>query len=81
MITQVLAIIISVLHNEFDMDCKESFKYNEYNICIIHYYIATLLVLFVCPYIILKIFYNILNDNNYTALFYLTLFITIAILI
>jgi len=81
MITQVLAIIISIIHNEFDIDCKERFKYSEYNICIIHYYIATILVLFVCPYIVLKIFYNTVHDNHYTALFYLALFLTLILTI
>ena len=78
MISQVIATFINTINTSFEDDCKKTVKHNDYNFCMLNYYILTLLVLFISPYFLIKAFYNTAKDNFYTALFYIFLFTTLG---
>jgi hypothetical protein len=79
MISSFVSVVINTMHDLFKEDCKQTVNYNDYNICILNYYITSVIVFFICPYIVTKVFYNTLKDRLYTALFYLFLFITLVL--
>jgi hypothetical protein len=81
MISVIISVFIGVMHELFKDDCKQTVKYNEYNICLINYYVTCIIVFFICPYIVTKIFYNTANDRLYRAFFYLFLFITLILFV
>ena len=66
------------MHDIFEIQCKEVSQYNQYNICIINNYVTCFFVLFILPYIYIKMNYNISNDRLYRASVYLFIFIIIS---
>ena len=81
MISIFLSVLINTIHDLFKDDCKQTVNYNDYNICMLNLYIKFIIAFFICPYIIVKVFYNMATDRLYTALIYLFLFIIIVLLL
>jgi len=81
MISVFLSVVISTIHDLFKDDCKQTVNYNEYNICMLNFYITFIIAFFICPYIVVKVIYNTAKDRLYRALFYLFLFITLILLL
>ena len=81
MISVFISVFIGIMHEFFKNDCKETVKHSEYDICLINYYVSIIILFFICPYIVTKIFYNAENDRMYRAFFYLFLFITLILFV
>jgi len=81
MLSVIISVIIGTMHDFFTNDCKETAQYNEYNVCLINYYVTFIIVFFICPYIVMKVFYNTACERFYRAFFYLFLFITLILFV
>ena len=81
MISLFISVVLTTMHTSYSDDCKSTVKYNDYNLCMINYYVLSILVLLVCPYFTIKMIYNMIQDKFYKSFFYLFIVVTLVYLL